>query len=108
MNGLEIMWLLAVFDLPAKTTAEKKAHTRFRNWLLRLGFMRLQYSVYARSYSRDRAADPDRIAITRAVPRGGRVRILGVTDLQFERMICVDGSRRLAPENRLEQVVLLE
>ena len=108
MNGSEIVWLLVMFDLPTVTDAERKAHTKFRNYLLRLGLTRLQWSVYARAYPRDRAAESDRNAVIQAVPLGGRVRCLAVTDLQFEHMICVDGARRCTPENRLEQIVLLE
>jgi CRISPR-associated protein Cas2 len=102
------MWLFVMFDLPTVTAAEKRAQTVFRNMLLRRGFVRLQWSVYARSYSRDRASDPERRAIELAVPRGGRVRLLAVTDLQFEKMICLDGARRVQPERKMEQVVMFD
>ncbi len=100
------MWLFVLFDLPNVTHEEKRAHTRFRNHLLRLGFTRLQWSVYARAYLREKATGSDRTGIERATPRGGRLRLLVVTDMQFERMVCIDGEGRHAPERRLGQIVV--
>ena len=42
------MWLFAMFDLPVKTRRQRREYTRFRKSLLREGFSRLQFSVYAR------------------------------------------------------------
>lgn len=99
--------MFVLFDLPAVTRPQKRDHAKFRGELLRLGFLRIQWSVYARAYARERASDPDRRAILRAVPPDGRVRCLSVTDLQFERMVCVDGRTRVAPEDPIRQLVLL-
>lgn len=102
------MWTLVFFDIPAGTDVEKRAHVRFRNLLLRLGHTRLQWSVYARAYPRQAASESDRDRILESIPRGGRVRILVVTDLQFERMVCADENRRRSPERRLDQVHVFE
>ena len=107
MRETEAVWLFVVFDLPNVTHVEKMAHVRFRNMLLRRGFTRLQWSVYARAYPRDRSADSDRDGIGSAVPRGGRVRLLAVTDMQFARMLCFDGHKRLPPEQRMDQIVMI-
>jgi CRISPR-associated protein Cas2 len=41
-------WLIVLFDLPTDTKEERYQATRFRNRLLDLGYLMLQYSVYAR------------------------------------------------------------
>jgi CRISPR-associated protein Cas2 len=102
----DIMWLLVLFDAPASSVEEKKAHTRFRNYLLRLGFTRLQWSCYARAYTHEKANEGDRAAIEKATPRGARVRLLTVTDMQFERMTCIDGGRRVQPERKIDRIVV--
>jgi len=102
------MWLFVIFDLPSVTDSEKKAHARFRNGLLRRGFCMLQWSVYARCYDRERSAESDREVIATAVPRGGRVRMISITDRQFGRMTVIDGYVRKEPEKRLEQVVVFD
>ena len=42
------MWLMTMFDLPTISKEEKKEYIRFRKYLLREGFIQLQYSVYAK------------------------------------------------------------
>ena len=40
------MWVLALFDLPTESKAQRRAYTRFRKHLLEDGFTMMQYSVY--------------------------------------------------------------
>jgi CRISPR-associated protein Cas2 len=108
MRTADIMWLIVAFDLPTTTDLEKRAHTRFRNQLLRLGFTRLQWSVYARAYVREKTTAADRNSIVGSVPPGGRVRILSVTDMQFEHMMCIDGIIQRQPERAIGQIVIFE
>ena len=42
------MWLFAMFDLPMTTKEERSRYTRFRNFLLKEGFRKFQFSVYGR------------------------------------------------------------
>ena len=103
---LGVMWLLVLFDAPAVSASEKAAHARFRNSLLRLGFTRLQWSCYARAYAREKATGENRAAIERAVPAKARVRLLSVTDMQFEHMTCIDGGARMLPEQKIDQIMV--
>jgi CRISPR-associated protein Cas2 len=103
------MWAFVLFDLPNVTSIQKKAHVRFRNDLLQRGFIRLQWSVYARCYTSERSATAEKSQIERAVPTGGRVRMISVTDKQFERMVCVDSAKRgrVGPEKALGQILVV-
>jgi CRISPR-associated protein Cas2 len=47
-NGDRFVWLFVFFDLPVTQKAERQAATRFRNFLLKDGYMMVQFSVYAR------------------------------------------------------------
>ena len=107
MREMDLVWAMVLFDLPNVTTAQKKAHVRFRNALLHRGFIRLQWSVYARCYTSERAAAAEKSQIERTVPAGGRVRMIAVTDKQFERMICIDGAARIRPEKVIDQVIVV-
>jgi CRISPR-associated protein Cas2 len=107
MRATEVVWLLVLFDLPSVTESEKRGLTTYRKRLLQLGFTRLQWSVYARAYPRERACEPDRAKLLSLVPSRGRVRCIVVTDLQFEHMACVDGKLHVAPEAPLGEAVVL-
>ncbi len=92
------MWIVAMFDLPMHDKALKKAYARFRRSLLKAGFARMQFSVYIRH-----CASPDNAAVhaervKAAVPDDGEVRLIQVTDKQFERMQVFWGKKRKEPE----------
>ena len=105
------MWLIVLYDLPSVTPEERDAFLKYRNLLYRRGFQRLQWSVYARPYPKEEVAAPDLEALSVRVPKGGRVRVLTVTDLQFGRMRVMDGGgekkHRRKPERSFGQLVLL-
>jgi CRISPR-associated protein Cas2 len=95
-----------MFDLPVVTVEEKRQYTRFRKYLLREGFLQLQFSVYARfSASRENAQKYYRY-IQSAVPPGGRVRLLMVTDKQFGDMVSLYGTKLEDVEKKPEQLLL--
>ena len=102
----KIVWLFAFFDLPVVGATEKRRYMRFRAALQRRGFLMLQWSVYARAYPSVEASSPHAKEIEAHVPPGGRVRLLVVTDRQFEKMIVCEGAKRSAPERPIGQLVL--
>lgn len=72
------MWLFAIFDLPVGTTAARRAYSRFRNELIRQGFMMLQLSVYARYCATEDRSDIYRKRLQPHLPAAGEVRLLAV------------------------------
>lgn len=75
-----------MFDLPVETAENRRDYTRFRKTLLKAGFVKLQYSVYARYIPSEEAAQTHRATIRRALPPHGQVRVMAVTDHQFGKM----------------------
>ncbi|GHT26431.1 hypothetical protein FACS18942_03870 [Planctomycetales bacterium] len=80
------MWLIAMFDLPVKTKKERKVANRFRKDLLEDGFTMMQLSVYMRFCTSEEAAQTHRRRIKKMLPESGSVRVLTLTDRQFEKM----------------------
>jgi CRISPR-associated protein Cas2 len=82
-----------MFDLPAETGKERKAYRIFRKELIKEGFIMLQYSVYMRTCpSRDYANRlTDRIE--KKAPHEGHIRLLMITEKQYEDMKIVIGSK---------------
>jgi CRISPR-associated protein Cas2 len=100
------MWLLAMFDLPVMTDVDKKRSTQFRKDLEKLGFNRLQYSVYAYFCPSAEVAGVIRKNVSHALPPNGQVRIVGITDKQFGKMDVFEGKKRVEPEEAPEQILL--
>jgi len=100
------MWLFAMFDLPVDTRRARKRYTRFRKALLRAGFSKLQYSVYARFFPSEEASRAYRNALRAGVPPRGHVRFLSVTDHQFAKMEVILGGIEQEAERPPRQVEL--
>jgi CRISPR-associated protein Cas2 len=84
-------WLMAMFDLPVMTDKERKVATRFRNDLLDHGFLMIQFSVYARPCVNFEQLDKHLGIIQKLVPAAGNVRMLFLTDEQWEKSVTVIG-----------------
>ncbi len=94
LSGYRLMWVLVMFDLPVVQDDERKAASAFRTALLDLGFEMSQFSVYLRFCSSQAQLDTLCRKVQDALPCGGRVHVLQMTDKQYERTITYTGRRR--------------
>lgn len=78
------MRILVFFDLPVKTAQNRREATRFRKFLLNDGYHMLQYSVYARVCNGWDAVQKHRARIRENLPDNGAIRLLVITEKQFE------------------------
>jgi CRISPR-associated protein Cas2 len=92
------MWIFVMFDLPTDTKQARRDYTQFRKFLLNDGFMMMQYSVYSRCCPSHENMQVHVQRVQRNLPPDGEVRILPVTDKQFERMKIFFGKVRKPPE----------
>ncbi len=100
------MWVVAMFDLPVDTKAARRAYAQFRKKLLKDGFSRMQFSVYIRHCASEENADVHVGRVESSVPDDGEVRVLTITDKQFERMHVFWGKLRKPPEQIPAQLEL--
>ena len=100
------MWMMVLFDLPVVTKPERKAATKFRNFLLDQGFEMAQYSVYMRFCAGKEQAETYTKRVERNVPRTGKVYIVYLTDRQYETIITFDGRTKEPPRKNPEQYLL--
>lgn len=106
LSGYRFVWLVAMFDLPTRTKAERKAYTQFRKRLLNDGFTMMQFSVYMRHCSSEENASVHAKRVEISLPARGEVRLLLITDKQFERMRVFWGRSRKKAEPAPEQLLL--
>ncbi len=82
-----MMWVIVMFDLPVDTKQARFNYSQFRKCLLDDGFQKMQYSVYARSSPSRENATVHVHRVRNSLPPDGEVRLLVITDKQFERMM---------------------
>lgn len=100
------MWLFAMFDLPVDKPELRREYAQFRNSLLKDGFSMLQYSVYAHYVPSEEAERVYRAKVRAALPNHGQVRIVSLTDRQFEKMEVFVGKKRERSEEPPLQMML--
>lgn len=86
------MRLLVMFDLPVTTAVQRRAATRFRNFLLNDGYSMMQFSIYVRLCNGADAINKHRLRVQDAVPAQGAVRMMAVTERQFAGMEILTGA----------------
>jgi CRISPR-associated protein Cas2 len=106
LSGYRLMWLIVLFDLPVATKKERKAATKFRQFLLDEGFEMSQFSVYMRFCAGKEQVERYTRHIERNVPETGKVHIVSITDRQYENIVCFDGRKREQPWRNPEQYAL--
>lgn len=79
--------LMVYFDLPVKTSSERKAANRFRKSIKNNGFEMLQYSVYICSLPSLNAVETQLRRLKKIVPQNGSVVFLELTAKQYEARI---------------------
>ena len=105
-SPVKSMWTFAMFDLPVQSKDDKRNYTHFRKELLAQGFLRLQFSVYARyCESRENTATIMR-RIRGELPPLGEVRFMSVTDKQFADMVIYNGRKHGKPVDKPQQMML--
>ncbi|MCD7871912.1 MAG: CRISPR-associated endonuclease Cas2 [Clostridiales bacterium] len=80
------MRMLVFFDLPVKEKSEQKAATKFRNFLIKDGYLMLQYSVYSRVCCGYDSVKTHEKRLKNHIPPNGSVRLLTITEKQYNSM----------------------
>ena len=99
LSGYKAMWLFAMFDLPVDKPELRHEYAKFRAALRRQGFTMLQYSVYVHYTASDETEETLRRRVQAALPSHGQVRVISVTDRQFEKMEIYVGKKRKPVED---------
>lgn len=106
LSGYRILWCLVMFDLPTDTKRQRKAATKFREYLLDEGFERAQFSVYARFVNGREGFDARVGRIECHLPDAGDVQILQFTDKQYENIHHYSDQGRRAKRKNPDQLLM--
>ncbi len=76
-----------------KTKNEVRIYTHFRKYLIKNGYLMMQFSVYCKIFPNREAAINHINILRRNVPREGQIRIMVVTEKQFSKMEIIVGGK---------------
>lgn len=86
---------MCMFDLPVETEKEKRAYREFRKQLIKNGFVMMQYSVYIRTCPSREYTQRLENKIKKVVPSNGNIRLITITEKQYNDMKILVGSKSL-------------
>ncbi len=95
----KFMRIMVFFDLPVQTKKQRREATRFRNFLLTDGYHMIQYSVYARVCNGTDAVEKHRRRIKDNLPDNGSIRMLVITEKQYESIDILLGKLTTADDS---------
>ena len=101
------MRLLVFYDLPMNSKYYIKEYTNFRKSLLRAGYIMIQYSIYSKLCLNQDSADRAIKRIEKELPKFGNVRLLTITEKQYQKMKIMVGSKTFAEENQNDQRLVI-
>ncbi|MDD6187481.1 MAG: CRISPR-associated endonuclease Cas2 [Oscillospiraceae bacterium] len=87
----KFMRMIVFFDLPVTTAPERKAATKFRNFLIKDGYCMMQFSVYSRVCNGNDAVEKHSKRLKTNLPKNGSVRLLTITEKQYRNMAILLG-----------------
>lgn len=87
------MRLLVFFDLPVVTKKQRKVYSDFRRYLIKNGYMMIQYSIYAKIFNNRDALNNHVNTLNKNVPQEGHLRLMMVTEKQYANMVIIIGGK---------------
>ncbi len=85
--------VLILYDLPMSEIEDRKEYTKFRRDILKLGCYLVQFSVYAKVIKNEIYYKSFIDKLKNILPEKGEVRVIKLTEKQYEDMIFLNGAR---------------
>lgn len=87
----DFMRLVLMFDLPMTTKREIRIYNQFRKYLIKSGYIMMQFSVYCKMFPNRDAAINHITILRKNVPNDGQMRIMVVTEKQYSKIEIIVG-----------------
>lgn len=104
ISGYRKMVLFVMFDMPTETKKDLQKYRKFRKKLFELGFIMFQYSIYIRFCRSLVIAQKYEKKVELAAPINGSIRIIKITESQYQNMKIIENYREKPEKKVTEQM----
>lgn len=102
------MRLIVMFDLPIETSKNKRDYRKFRRFLIKNGYVMMQYSIYSKIILNRTVLNHQKIKLKQNAPPKGFVELLTVTENQYaNKEVLVGHDKRSVQESTVNRTVEL-
>lgn len=97
-----------MFDLPTKTSADRRNYNKFRKFLIKNGYSMMQYSVYSKIILNQSVLNYQKVNLKQNAPPRGYVEALVITENQYANIdIIVGAENRSIQEHSTKRLIVL-
>lgn len=100
------MRMLVFYDLPNSTKIDTKNYNKFHNFLIKNGYYMVQYSIYCKLCLNYDEVNKNNNKIELNKPPRGNIRILIITEKQYESIKILVGSKSYQEKYMTTKTVL--
>jgi CRISPR-associated protein Cas2 len=104
---INFMRLILFFDLPFENKDDTKEYRNFVKNLTRNGYMRMQNSVFTKIVNVQTKVSREHEKINKILPKYGDIRLLSVTEHQYQKMKILLGTKTLNEEINEQNHVII-
>lgn len=101
------MRVFVMFDLPVLTVEERRAYTRFRKFLIKNGFIMMQWSIYSKLCLNPSAVKATYEKVKKYVPAKGIVQLMVVTEKQYASIEYLSGESSSEYITSTDRIIVL-
>lgn len=97
-----------MFDMPTITIEDRKNYSKFKDNLIDDGFIMIQYSIYVRICKNQDDITKHINRVKMFTPEKGNIRLLQVTEKQYEQMIMLRGIKNVDEKESNNSMIIIE
>ena len=102
------MRIILMFDMPTITIEDRKNYSKFKDNLIDDGFIMIQYSIYVRICKNQDDITKHINRVKMFTPEKGNIRLLQVTEKQYEQMIMLRGIKNVDEKESNNSMIIIE
>lgn len=87
------MRIIIMYDISLTDEEQVRKYNKFRNELYKLGYFRIQYSIYVKCISSHTVYQSERSKILKIIPKNSNVRIVMITEEQYQNIELLSGDK---------------
>lgn len=109
MSVYKYMRIIVMYDVPNNNSEENKEYTKFRKLLIKNGYSMMQFSVYIKCLNVKTKFKSEVKKISKFVPSQGNIRIMTITEKQFQDIIFLNGDSTINEKvNGIERYISIK
>ncbi|MGV2392811.1 UNVERIFIED_CONTAM: CRISPR-associated endonuclease Cas2 [Campylobacter lari] len=100
------MRLIVMYDVSFETDDDIRRYNHFRNELIKIGYVMMQFSIYVKCISSHTVYESEKQKIIKILPPKSNIRFFMITESQYQNIELLNGKKSLNEQyNNMQRYV---